>query len=178
MPKEEEGDLGEKYGYTRGNSCPLLKKIRFFPESFDQVFNMFYLILRDMMFISRRESSIIQLGNPLSERLLKAYGLHDVQTIRYLRFMGHWYYANGSVLEAESVCEKALENPDGEKVTEIWEKLRRWHGEGKFTRQTEVSLCYDCSINWSAEKYLLYSTKVDDLVDQGSDGKDLKMAGG
>ena len=139
---------------------------------------MFYVILRDMMFMSPRESSIIQLANPLSERFLKAYGLHDVRTIRYLRFMGHWYYANGGVLEAESVCEKALENPDGEKATEIWEKLRRWHGEGKFTRQTEVILCYDCSINWSAEEYLLYSTKVDDLVDQGSGGKDLKMAGG
>ena len=30
---------------------------------------------------------------------------------------------------------------DQEKATEIWEELKRWHGEGKFTRQTEVSLC-------------------------------------
>ena len=83
------------------------------PENFDQVFNMFYMILWDMMFMSRRESSIIQLATSLSERLLTAYGPHDVRTIRYLRFMGHWHYANGSVLEAEAVCKKALENPNG-----------------------------------------------------------------
>ena len=71
------------------------------------------MILWDMMFMSRRESSIIQLATSLSERLLTAYGPHDVRTIRYLRFMGHWHYANGSVLEAEAVCKKALENPNG-----------------------------------------------------------------
>ena len=83
------------------------------PENFDQVFNMFYMILWDMMFMSRRESSVIQLAISLSERLLTAYGPHDIRTIRYLRFMGHWHYANGSVLEAEAVCKKALENPSG-----------------------------------------------------------------
>ena len=88
------------------------------PESFDQVFNMFYMILWDMMSMYREESSIIQLATSLSERLLKSYGPHDVRTIRYLRFMGHWHYANGSVLEAETVFKKALENPNGWESTD------------------------------------------------------------
>ena len=54
---------------------------------------------------------------------------------------------------------------DQEKATEIWEKLKRWHGEDKFTRQTEVNLCYNFSINWSVEEYLLYGTKVESLSD-------------
>ena len=37
---------------------------------------------------------------------------------------------------------------DQEKATETWEKLKRWHGESKFTWQTKVSLCYNLSINW------------------------------
>ena len=36
---------------------------------------------------------------------------------------------------------------DQEKATEIWEKLERWHGEGRFTRQTEVNLCFKFSNN-------------------------------
>ena len=53
---------------------------------------------------------------------------------------------------------------DQEKATEIWEKLNRWHGESKFTRQTKVSLCYNFSINWSVEEYLLYSTRIESLT--------------
>ena len=71
------------------------------------------MILWDMMFNAQYKPSIIQLASNLSERLLKAYGPHDVRTIRYLRFMGHYYYASGRVSEAEAICKKALENPDG-----------------------------------------------------------------
>ena len=85
----------------------------FTPENFDQVVNVFYMILWGMMFMSLGEFSIIELAISLSERLLTAYGPHDVRTVRYLRFMGHWHYANGCVLEAEIVCKKALENPNG-----------------------------------------------------------------
>ena len=64
---------------------------------------------------------------------------------------------------------------DQEKATEIWEKLKRWHGEGKFTQQTKVSLCYNLSINWSVEEYLLYSTKVESLTDRNDYKKYFKI---
>ena len=28
-----------------------------------------------------------------------------------------------------------------EKATDLWEKLKGWHGEGRFTRHTEVNVC-------------------------------------
>ena len=82
-------------------------------EILSEVFNMFYMILWDMMFMSRREPSIVQLAHSLCERLLKTYGPHDARTIRYLRFMGHWYYMTGEVSKSEAMCKKALDNPDG-----------------------------------------------------------------
>ena len=96
------------------------------PESFDQVFNMFYMILWDMMFMSRRDSSTITLANTLSDRLLKTYGPHDVRTIRYLRFMGHWYYSSSNVPEAEAIFKMVLENPNAGlcPMTKLYEKCR------------------------------------------------------
>lgn len=82
-------------------------------QAFDTIFNMFYMVLWDMMFNAQEGPSLLQLANSLLDRLLKAYGPHDVRTIRFLRFLGHWYYSAGKVPEAEAACKKALENPIG-----------------------------------------------------------------
>ena len=82
-------------------------------ESFDQIFNMLYMILWDMMYKEQEESSIINLAKSLLERVLKTYGQYDVRTIRFQRFISYWHYAIGNVPEAEAASKKALDNPDG-----------------------------------------------------------------
>ena len=78
-------------------------------ETFDQLCTMFYLILYDMCFVSQRDESI-RLAQNLSERLIEIYGLCDMRTMQFLRFMGRFYYNTPDLLASENVLKQALEN--------------------------------------------------------------------
>ncbi|KAL8695062.1 MAG: hypothetical protein Q9218_000430 [Villophora microphyllina] len=81
-------------------------------DTFDSIVNMFYTILWHLSFMGQNDSSV-SLANKLSERLLKAYGPYDLRTIRFLRFIGIYYYLAANVLEAEAVLRRVLDKPGG-----------------------------------------------------------------
>ena len=68
--------------------------------------------------------------------------------------------------EALTIVALLYENMgEEEKAMDMWQKLKEWHGEGRFTRDMNVNLCYNFSVNWSAEEYLLDDTDVESLAD-------------
>ena len=52
-----------------------------------------------------------------------------------------------------------------------------WNGEDRFTKDLQVKLCYDFSVNWRNKKCWVYSYKCGKLARVSSGEIDLRIAG-